>query len=57
MIPGDSHVFVSRLHDARWQDDMVEIFEIHPKLREEMLNEVKKRKEQNQQKFQGAVNR
>lgn len=36
---------------------MVEIFEIHPKLREEMLNEVKKRKEQNQQKFQGAVNR
>ena len=32
------------------------IFEIHPKLREDMLSEVKKRKEQNEARFQTTVN-
>jgi len=37
------------------KDDMDAIFDIHPKLREEMLAEVKKRKEQNKARFQKAV--
>ena len=38
------------------KDDMDTIFEIHPKLREDMLSEVKKRKEQNEARFQTTVN-